>query len=331
MKKIIKKDVLLTPSLYTLLLYILLKNDWDKSDYVLHSRIPQIIRTNLQNVGACVYTDCTKERGNTIFDKLKQNISYIKYLQYSKNFEYINVYGNDEFYLSMKYRQQGIKIIEDGPYFNDKKILKKRRMKIYAGLLNYWFYWIYKNYVPWGFDNYVTVFYHTSINKLSDEIAKKGVMIDLHQLWNNKSKSEQEQIMHIFGVDPEFVTNIDKYKTILVTQVMPIPDADKIEMYKSLLLENGICQSKLLVKTHYAERINYRAIFPEAHVIDTPVPAQLLDVLGCEVDMAMTICSSAIFAFVKPKTKIIFKGTEFDERLKNFYGVIRLEDFVNKN
>ena len=65
-------------------------------------------------------------------------------------------------------------------------------------------------------------------------------------------------------------------------------------------------------------------------VVDTPIPAQLFDVLGYEADMALTISSSAIFAFVKPNTKIIFKGTEFDDRLRNHFGVIRLEELLKQ-
>lgn len=327
MKKIVKNDVLITPSLYSLFLYLLLNENWEKSDYVLHNRIPKLIQDNLKKTGANVYVDYVKEKDNTLCDKIGQNFKYWKYLRYSKNVEYVNVYGNDEFYLSMKYRNQGLKIIEDGPYFNDATILKKRRTKLYGGLFNYWFYWLSKNYVPWGFDKHVTTFYHTSINRLSDEIAHKGVLVDMLRLWNDKSVEEKKRILQVFGVDSALLNNISKYRTILVTQVMPIPDAEKIELYKSLISENEISQSELLIKTHYAETIDYRKVFPDACVIDTPVPAQLLDVLGYEADLAMTICSSAIFSFAKPKTKIIFKGTEFDERLKDFYGVIKLEDF----
>ena len=294
---------------------------------MLHNRIPKLIQSNLEKWVTNVYVDNVKAKDNTFCDKILQNFKYWKYLRYSKNVEYDNVYGNDEFYLSMKYRNQGMKIIEDGPYFNDEKILRKRRTKLYVGLLNYWFYWSYKDYVPWGFDKHVTTYYHTEVNKLPAEIAHKGVLIDIHQLWKAKSEEEKKRIMHVFGINPIVVDTLRKYKTILVTQILPLSNAEKIEMYKSMLSENGVRESELLIKTHYAETIDYRQVFPDACVIDTPVPAQLLDVLGYEADMAMTICSSAIFSFAKKKTKIIFKGTEFDEHLKNFYGVIRLEDF----
>jgi len=101
-------------------------------------------------------------------------------------------------------------------------------------------------------------------------------------------------------------------------------------MYETLLKDNNIDQSSLLIKTHYAEKTKYREYFPKACIIDTPVPAQLLDVMGYVADKAITISSSAIFAFAKPHTQVIFKGTEFDERLLKFYGVIRFEDIVKK-
>ena len=328
MKKFQKENLLITPSLFTLFLYLLLNDRWQKSDYVLNCRIPQVIHDNLRDAGAAVYTDYLKDKGNTVFDKLKQNITYWQYLFYSKNFVYANVYGNDEFYLSMKYRNIGIKIVEDSPYFNNRQLLKKRRLKLYAGLLNYWFYWIFKDYVPFGFDSKVSVIYHTTFNQLPDEIAHKGIPIDMKQLWQNKSEEEKQSILMIFGVEPTMVNNIGKYKTVLVTEVLPIPDNEKIDIYKSLLQDNEIKQSELLIKTHYAEKTDYRKAFPEATIINTPVPAQLLDVMGYVADKAITISSTAIFAFVKPQTQIIFKGTGFDERLKRVLGVIRLEDIV---
>ncbi len=332
MGKVFKQDVLLTPSIYTLFLYILLNDRWAESDYVLHKRIPLVVQDNLEATGARVYTDYLQGQNNTILTKLMQNVLYWKYLRYSRNVTYANVYGNDEFYLSMKYRNQGIKIIEDGPYYNDKELLRARRTKQYAGLLNYWFYWLWRDYVPLGFDKHVSTVYHTEFNHLPAEIQDKGVLIDMRQLWQRKSEVDQQKIAQVFGLNKDVVDKLEKCKTILVTQEFPnsVSDSEKILMYKNLLQDNGIEQSGLLIKSHYAEKTNYRQAFPEATVIDTPVPAQLLDMIGYEADTALTISSSAIFAFVKPNTKIVFKGTEFDERLLRFYGVIKLEDFVKK-
>ena len=329
MGKLFKQDVLLTPSIYTLFLYMLLNDRWAESDYVLHKRIPLVVQDNLEATGARVYTDYLQGQNNTILTKLMQNVLYWKYLRYSRNVTYANVYGNDEFYLSMKYRNQGIKVIEDGPYYNDKELLRARRTKLYAGLLNYWFYWLWRDYVPFGFDKHVSTVYHTEFNHLPAEIQDKGVLIDMRQLWHRKSEVDQQKIAQVFGLNKDVVDKLEKCKTILVTQEFPnsVSDSEKILMYKNLLQDNGIEQSGLLIKSHYAEQTNYRQAFPEATVIDTPVPAQLLDMIGYEADTALTISSSAIFVFVKPNTKIVFKGTEFDERLSSFYGVIKFEDF----
>lgn len=324
------QNLLITPSLYTLFLYILLNDKWEESDFVLHKRIPLMIRDNIEALGARVYTDYAQGQGNSVLTKLMQNVLYWKYLRYSRNVRYVNVYGNDEFYLSMKYRNQGIKVIEDGPYYNDKQLLRSRRTKQYAGLLNYWFYWLWKDYIPFGFDRHVSVIYHTQSNHLPDEIIDKGMLIDMKQLWARKTDIEKQRIMKVFGVNESLADKLKKNKTILITQILPntISDSEKIAIYKSLLQENGISESNLLIKMHYAERTDYHSAFPQAVVVDSPAPAQLFDVLGYEADTAITICSSAIFAFVKANSKIIFKGTEFDERLKKHYGVIRFEDII---
>ena len=346
----LKRDLLITPSLYSLFLYLLINDKWASSDYVLHSRIPAVIHDNLKEVGAKVYSDFVQGQNNTLLTKLMQNVLYWKYLYYSKNVVYANVYGNDEFYISMKYRNQGIKVIEDGPYYNDIQLLRSRRTKQYAGLFNYWFYWFWKDYVPFGFDKRVPAIYHTELNRLPDKIAWKGKLVRMKQLWDEKSTKDKRMLSKVFGLDDEIIDRIGKYKTILITQALPsaISELEKIEMYQSILRENGINQGvlenldvlflniynyiiSLKIKTHYAEVTNYQSYFPDAMVINTPVPAQLFDVMGYEANTAITICSSAIFAFVKPHTTIIYKGTEFDERLKNHYGVLRLTDFIHNN
>lgn len=330
MDKTLKKDLLITPSIYTLFLYLLINEEWDKSDYVLHERIPISVHDNLEILGAEVYTDYLQGQNNTILTKLMQNVLYWKYLRYSRKVEYENVYGNDEFYLSMKYRNQGIKIIEDGPYYTDKQLLRSRQTKQNVGLLNYWFYWFWRKYIPFGFDKRVSIIYHTPFNHLPQEILLKGKTIDMQQLWDKKNQKEQYRIAKVFGLTQTEIEKLSHYKTLLITQDLPssISEKEKLEMYKALLKENNIEQSSLLIKTHYAEKTKYREFFPQAGVIDTPVPAQLLDVMGYRAQKVVTISSSAVFAFVKPQTQIIFKGTEFDDRLKNFYGVIKLEDFL---
>lgn len=318
------KNLLITPSLYSLFLYTLIDNSWMHSDYVLSLRIPKLIHDNLRKIGANVYSVPISH--NNVFCKIiQENIEYIKYLKYSRNKFYDKIFGNDEFHLSYKYRDKGIEIIEDGPFNSESKVFFKRRiLKQDLYLLNYWFYWLWRKYIPYGYDKKVEKIWHTENIKLNKEIEEKGVVFNLNEAWNCKSISQKESILSLFSLDKSMMENINRYENVLVTQILPIPDSDKIKIYKNMLV--GVDEKSLLIKTHYAENTNYRKFFPQAKIIDTPVPFQLFELLNYSPSHLFTISSSAVFPFMKADTKITFLGTEIDERIKNAYGIIRYED-----
>ncbi len=322
------KELLITPSLYTFFLYCLINDDWDKSDYVFSSRIPMSIHVRLKELGLDVYSE-RKISKNKILAAFEENIRYVKYLFYSRHKHYDKIYGNDEFHLSYKYRNQGIEIIEDGTFNSEtKQFFKRRRIRQDWLLINFWFYWFWRNYIPYGYDRCVKRVWHTSKIILSDEIRDKGRIIDLRNLWNSKSQKNKEKILEAFSLDSSLLSDIKNYSTVLVTQVLPIPEKDKIEIYKKLVKD--VDESKLLIKTHYAEKTKYDKFFPKAKIVSAPIPFQLFDLIGFYPSTLLTISSSAILPFIREGVKVTFLGTEIDERIKKVYGVIRLSDFSNK-
>ena len=322
------KNLFISPSLYSLFLYILLDESWDKSDYILSYRIPKIIHDNIRNKGIEVYSTPIFT-GNILKRAILENLEYLKFLKYSSEKKYNKIYGNDEFHYSYKYREKGIDIIEDGPFNSEsKQFFKKRRFKQDSYLFNYWFYWLWRNYIPYGYDYKVKKIWHTDKIKLPKEINSKGSIINLTELWNNKNNKQKEDILSVFGIDVSLIHDINKYNHVLVTQVLPIPDKDKIKIYKSMV--GKIDERKLLIKTHYAENTDYAKAFPKAKIISTPVPFQLFELLDYSPNNIYTISSSAVLPFIKKDTNITFLGTEIDERIKKEYGLITLEKILNK-
>ena len=326
-----KEDLFLSPSLYSLFLYMLINKNWERSDFVLSDRIPLVIHQRLRDLfKAEVYTTQSSNPKSNILRKIIfNNFQYIKYLKYSLGKSYNYIWGNDEFFFSSKYRNQGIKLIEDGPFNKETKdFFKIRRNKQERLYLNYWFYWYFKDYIPYGYDSKVKQIYHTSSIKLNSEIENKGVLIDLHKIWNSLHEGQKNKILMLFGIDVVNSRRLNKYSTVLVTQVLPIPDEDKISIYEKMV--EGIDMSQVLIKTHYAERTDYKKYFPEATVISMPIPMQLFDLLGYSPTKILTISSSAISPFVKPGVDITFLGTECDKRIEKIYGSVKLEDIIKK-
>lgn len=329
------KDLFIGVSLYSLFLYTLINNNWQKSHYVLSDRIPLVIHKQLKSLNIEVYTQKTRQSKKLIgkiINRILNNLDYLKYIIYSKNITYNNIYGNDEFFLSFKYRNKGINLIEDGPFNKEsEEFFKKRQIKQERFLINYWLYWRWRKYLPYGYDNSVKTIYHTKNIELPKKISSKGITIDIKDLWEHKSESQKLDILKLFDISSATVKKLNSCKSVLVTQILPIPDEEKIHIYKKMLLDNNIEESDLLIKTHYAEKTRYKKYFPKAQIIDKPVPFQLFDLLGYLPQNILTISSSAITTFIRPNTNIVFLGTEIDKRIAELYGIVTLDDLIRNN
>ncbi len=319
-------NLLLSPSLYTLFLYTLIDDSWLKSDYVLSTRVPLPIHDRLRELGAQVYTVPVSNK-NLLKRAILENFEYMKYYIKSRGKKYSKVYGNDEVHHCYKYREAGIELIEDGPFNSESmEFFKRRRWKQDCYMLNFWFYWLWRDYIPYGYDRKVKTVWHTESIKLNEKIEAKGKLIDLRMIWEGKSDIQKSNILSLFSMDLSFINELSSYNNVLVTQVLPIPDDEKISIYRSLVA--GIAEEELLIKTHYAEGTDYKKYFPKAKVVSAPVPFQLFDLMGFCPKRLMTISSSAILPFVKEGVEVVFWGTEIDERIKKVYGVIRYSDII---
>lgn len=326
-----KQDLLISPSLYTFFLYTLINEDWTKSDYVLSDRIPQVVLERLKD-------KCSSEvylYRNEIYDKnyikrfIECNKSYSSFCKWNRDRKYERVWGNDEIAASFPYRNQGIILVEDGPFNSKPKaFFEKRRWKVEALYLKFWFYGVFRRYISYGWDHSVKKIYHTSANKLPEGIANKGIEISIDKLWDNLPSAKKYEILDFYGLSNEFIEKLNSFDNVLVTQIVPLPEEEKIDIYRSLVKD--VDESKLLIKTHYAEDTDYKKYFPKAQVISMPVPMQLFGLVGYQPQHVYTISSSAITPFVKKGVDVKFLGTEIDERLVSAYGIVRLEDVLGR-
>lgn len=322
------KQLFCAPSLYTLFLYTLINDDWTESDFVL-GRIPLVISNRLEELfGATVFNFPNRTYRNYFQRFYWSNKDYWDYRKFINNKHYDQIWGNDEFEASFPFRKTGVNLIEDGAFNSySKHETQIRQFRNEFFFLNYWFYWIFQGYVSYGWSDYVKRIYHTTSIALPEQISYKGVEFDLKKTWDSLSESRKTDIFNLFGLRKEFVNKLNEYSTVLVTQVLPIPEEDKIEIYKRMT--EGVDMSKVLIKTHYAETTDYSKVFPESTVINMPVPMQLFSLIGYNPTKVMTISSGAVGPFIKDGVEVVFLGTQVDPRIAAKYGVVTKETYMS--
>lgn len=329
------KDLLVSPSLFTLLIYLLSNKNWKQSDYILLDRIPASVITNLKGLGLKVLCIKSGESfGSSVFSRFLRivliNLEYLRFLMiYRGDYAYSNIYGNDEMIEAIPFRKFGIKLIEDGSFnLQSKAFFKKRIWIMHKFLLTRILYPDLFSYIPYGFGESVKEIFLTHNTKIDSEINDKVKILSLVKLWEDKSEQEKIEIQNIFGLKNETVNSLNEYPIVLLTQPLRsdeggfMSEKEKIDIYRDLLKD--IPLNKLLIKTHYAEKTNYRKYFKGSLVIDQPIPFQFFDLFNYKPSTVITISSSAALKYKNEDCKIIFTGTEIDRRLVEKYGVVRL-------
>lgn len=324
----IKKELFIAPSIYSLLLYTIINEEWTKSDFVLSDRIPLVVHDSLRkNFGCYVYSYLGYKRVGYLKRFFKSNKYYYLFRKVFKNRQYERVWGNDEFTPSYLFRGQGMILVEDGAMNSQpREFIKKDQLKHDLFMLPFWMNWIFQNYTSYGWSDKVNTIYYTTTISLPKAIEHKGIQFDMQEVWNGMSTSRKADILKLFGIDDSFLDKLDTFESVLVTQILPIPDEDKIAIYKKMT--SGMDMSKVLIKTHYAETTDYKAVFPESTIITMPIPMQLFALIGYNPSRVMTISSSAVAPFIKDGVDVVFLGTEIDPRIAASYGVMTKETYM---
>lgn len=120
----------------------------------------------------------------------------------------------------------------------------------------------------------------------------------MQELWNESTESKKRFIENIFDVDREELKCFDG-KVIFFSQPLVedgnMSEAEYVEYIKQIFGQYDT--SKLLIKTHPRDKFDYQSLFPEIQIYTKPINAQLLVLMGLNVDRVATICSSAVYTF----------------------------------
>lgn len=160
---------------------------------------------------------------------------------------------------------------------------------------------------PWlGLADNVRKIYLTGILPIPKIMADKVEIINLKQLWLQKNRKEQEDIKQLF-LPADFDSSVmTGYDVFLLTQPFTndcFSEQDNIEVYRKLL--SGYDESKVIIKPHPAERINYQHYFPKAMVLNVCCPFELLFFMGCNIKKVISVNSTAIFSLDDSVEKVI--------------------------
>lgn len=253
-----------------------------------------------------------------LYFNLKINIYFFKLRRYLlKNATLIRAYG-DEINLEFIIKKSDIYILEDGigTYIKLKEKIKIRKVKKV----------LYK--IIWGvepiistLDNRIKKIYLTDISTVPKEIYDKVEIINLKELWNNKSPKEKEIILDIFNFKYKILDIINNNTIMLFTQPLSedniLSEKEKIELYSKILKKYD--KKFIVIKPHPREQTDYSKIFREYYIMTEKYPIEILELMNIKIKKAVTIFSTSVFGLGK-NTEIDFYGTKIHYKILKNWG-----------
>ena len=127
--------------------------------------------------------------------------------------------------------------------------------------------------------------------------GKKVIVLNLKRAWDNKTESERNKILNLYGINISEL-EIMKSKKIIVLSETFVPELPIEENQKYMVrLINKYPHDDIVIKIHPRDEIDYEKLFPSIMVCKLRVPAQLFDLIGVHFKIAATFNSSAVYDF----------------------------------
>lgn len=315
-------NIIIENTEYSLLIYFLLKKEWQKDTFVLSNMIRTEVLKMFQKIVKRIFIVRETSIKKNILKYYKSRLEL--YIFFKKLPSKKDIYGNDGLEYSEQ-KKRGYIILEDGLINYQKKRDKSvaDRIKLLFKLRNPF-------YEEYGYSKNVKKIYLTGLAEIPKAIKDKVEIINLEELWSKKSEEEKKQINEIFGVNIESLQKIEDRKIILFTQPLSedgiISEEEKIEIYSKILEKYQ--QKDIIIKSHPREKTNYSDYFPECYVMKEKYPVELMILNGLKVDRAITLFSTAVFSLNK-MAKVDFYGTEVHPKLLERFG--SMDHIIKRN
>lgn len=312
-------------SLYQLLQFLLLTEEAERKFYIVGDMFSTSIKKNLGSKVIEVGNDAVKTQSGNLLKKILNYAVELKKLRKTYDSQLNSITQSEVFgstiFAPLFAADNIVYALEDGTgSYVQRKRMKGLRYLLYS-MLHRLFLGAEDN-----FDiekkKYISKVYLTGIGTVPPDLTHKTVLIDLKDLWLNKSAEEKEIIMNIFGIQPNIFEKCKFRHTILFTQPLSEDqllknEAEKIAIYKKAL--SGIDFSNVIIKPHPRETLNYELAFPGVVQLPAEIPSQLLNLLELNISKAITLFSTAALSVGK-EVEVIWYGTTLSETMKKKIG-----------
>ena len=148
-------------------------------------------------------------------------------------------------------------------------------------------------------------------------IGRKFELIDIKKLWQSSSQRKQAEILRILcnGRDPRQEPGAECQTLILTQPLMDDYALSEIEMrdvYAPFV--ERYSREGVAIKPHPRDNFPFQKHFPQAKIIDTLLPMQLLSCLGMSFKRVVTISSSAVRS-MSPEIEVVYIDVEDNPKI----------------
>lgn len=205
------------------------------------------------------------------------------------------------------------------PYF--EKIQNEKKKHTLRGILSRliltkWYFRLY------GFNRQCKKIIVEEMDHADYVDQKLMVVENFRESWSKASESKREMILDIFGLSKELRKCVQGRNVVLFTQQLStdgiISEAEQIRIYRDALV--GYDLSKVVIKPHPRDKVDYSKYFPDCSILNSPAPMQLIGLQEWwnGFDTAVTMFSSAVTSV--PNAKIVWLGTEIHPQIFRRFG-----------
>ncbi len=208
-------------------------------------------------------------------------------------------------------------LLEDGSvnYFyhewlnnNPEKLNFKQKIKSLIKKIIYGNY----NIKPYGHNKNCEKIILTGFTNLPDYYSNLNYeILPLNELWNNSGDDKKSFILEFFDVTQNDLNKLEGRNIIFLDQQWAIDkfmtEAEQIEMTRKILKDYD--PSKVVIKLHPRNPLNYSEALPGFLVWDKPAPMELLNLCGVNLKTAITLNSTAVILFSND-VEIIWLGKD---------------------
>ena len=305
--------VAIVGTVLTTLLYMLIFDDWRDTCFIVSGGLTRDVADKLVKHGAraCYPTIFTSSRDSDrkVFNELAE------YVRENK----IPVYGHDHLKsFSEAFVDENFSVIEDGVGNYRAKVPNLRR-KLSDGT----------SYIPYGYDKLIKCVYLTGRMPIPDALKDKARVFDMTEYWRKKTPEEQSVIEDIFSVPIQEIVSLFEQGKNQIFLTQPLYEVQRgdfatrkrkvVAFYKKVLERYD--KSRILIKVHPRDRINYKRYFPNYTIMTDKFPMEFFKLLGFadKIDRVISVHCTANYGVVDED--------KVDEYRKEWSKFIKTGDF----